>query len=285
MIDVILVTIAFAILLIGTFTDFKVREVPDWVNYSGIVLGLGIRSLYSAYSWDYSYILAGLLGFGVFLLIALGMFYLGQWGGGDSKMLMGLGALIGLEFRPDGLLIAFFVNMLFIGAAFGVIWGIYLAAKHRGKFMGYANKVVKSKEYKRAKLILFIVAGALVIASFAVEYFTAVALITAALVLFVIFYSWLFLTSVEKTSLIKSIPVEKLTEGDWIVKDVVIGKKRICGPKDLGISKTQINKLLKLKQQGKIRKILIKEGMPFVPVFLVSMVVSVVWGNLVLLFI
>jgi hypothetical protein len=81
------------------------------------------------------------------------------------------------------------------------------------------------------------------------------------------------------------IPVEKLTEGDWIVKDVIVGGKRICGPKDLGISKPQIEVLLKLKQKGKIRKILVKEGMPFVPVFLISFVISLIWGNIALMYI
>ena len=285
MIDVILISIALLILLIGTFTDFKTREVPDWINYSGIAAGIGIRLIYSSITFDWSYIIAGILGFVVFLGIALLMFYLGQWGGGDSKMLMGLGAIIGLEWRPDGLLISFFVNMLFIGAFYGILWSIYLAVRNKKKFMKYANKIVQTEEYKKAKKILFASVFVLVVVSFFTDFYASVAMITAAFVLVFVFFSFVFLKSVEKTSMFNMLPVEKLTEGDWIVKDVVVDKKRICGPKDLGISKEQIEKLIRLKKKGKIRKVLIKEGMPFVPAFLTAFIVSLIWGNLVLLFI
>lgn len=285
MIDAILISAALAILAIGTFTDFRIREVPDWINYGGIAAGLGLRLLYSSLTFDWSYIIAGLLGFGVFLGVALAMFYLGQWGGGDSKMLMGIGALVGLELRPDSLLIAFFVNMLFVGALYGIFWSIYLAVSHRKKFIRQMNNAIKSRDYRKAKKILFLLVALLIILSFLVEPYVAAALLVSAFVLLVVFYSWLFLTSVEKISLLKSVPVEKLTEGDWIVRDIVVGGKRICGPKDLGISREQIDKLVKLKHKGKIRKVLIKEGMPFVPVFLISFVISLIWGNIALMFI
>lgn len=285
MIGIILLSIAFFILVIGTFTDFKTREVPDWVNYSAVCAGLGIRFLYSAYTFDWSYIIAGIFGFVVFLGLALAMFYLGQWGGGDSKMLMGIGALLGLEIRPDNLLVAFLLNALIVGAVYGLLWGIYLAIKNRKKFCPYLAKLLKTERYKKIKTAVLAGVIVLVIMSFAFDFYIAILLITMALVVLVMFFSWVFLTAVEKTSLVKFIPIEKLTEGDWIVKDVVVDKKRICGPKDLGISKAQIRKLANLKQKGKIRKVLIKEGMPFVPVFLISMIISVIWGNIVLLFI
>lgn len=285
MIDIILISIVFLILIIGTFTDFKTREVPDWVNYSAIFAGIGIRLIYSLATFEWSYIIEGAFGFAVFLAIALIMFYLGQWGGGDSKMLMGIGALVGLQFRPDHLLVAFFVNMLIVGAAYGVLWGIILAVKHKKKFVPYVRKVVSTKGYKKAKTALFAFIALLLVSSFFFDVYIAIMLVTFALVLFIMFYSWLLLTAVEKTSLVKSMPVEKITEGDWIVKDVVVGGKRITGPKDLGISKAQIAKLITLKQKGKIRKILIKEGMPFVPVFFIAMIISVIFGNIVLFFI
>ncbi|MBN2111811.1 prepilin peptidase [Candidatus Woesearchaeota archaeon] len=285
MIDIILISLVFLILAVGTVTDFKTREVPDWVNYSAIFAGLGIRLAYSVSTFEWSYIIEGVLGFAVFLALALMMFYLGQWGGGDSKMLMGIGALIGLQFRPDHLFVAFFVNMLIAGAVYGILWGIILAVKHKSKFVPFVRKTVRTKGYKLAKKVLFVMVALLLISSFLVDVYTAIFLVTSALVLFIMFYSWLLLTAVEKTSLVKFVPVEKLTEGDWIVKDVVVEGKRITGPKDLGISREQIKKLLKLRQEGKIRQVLVKEGMPFVPVFFIAMIISVIWGNLVLLFV
>jgi len=193
MADIMLVSIALIILLIGTFTDFKTREVPDWVNYSGIFAGLGIRLIYSASALDPSYILSGALGFGVFLGIALAMFYMGQWGGGDSKMLMGLGALMGLEFRPDNIMVAFFVNALIIGAAYGVLWSIILAVKHKKKFVPYMAKVMKSEQYKKSKKALLVIILSIVVLSLVSGYFAAAALLSIALAILFLFYVFIFL--------------------------------------------------------------------------------------------
>ena len=46
----------------------------------------------------------------------------------------------------------------------------------------------------------------------------------------------------------KYVNPKKLTEGDWIAKNIIIKGKQICGPKDLGISKKQIQKLISLKK-------------------------------------
>ena len=65
--------------------------------------------------------------------------------------------------------------------------------------------------------------------------------------------------------------------------DIRINGKYICGPKDLGIEKKQIKKLMVFYREGKIKKILIKEGIPFVPSFLIAFVITLVYGNIVLL--
>ena len=74
----------------------------------------------------------------------------------------------------------------------------------------------------------------------------------------------------------KYVDPEKLTEGDWIVNDVLVGGKRICGPKDLGISLEQIGHLIKLKHKKKIKKVLIKEGIPFIPAFFLGFIVTLI---------
>jgi len=100
-----------------------------------------------------------------------------------------------------------------------------------------------------------------------------------------IFYSTIFVKSVEKTCMLKFVEPEKLTEGDWIAKNVIVNKKRIAGPKDLGIEKKQIKQLIELKRKGLIKKILIKEGIPFVPSFLIAFIITFWFGNWLLLFI
>ena len=98
LIDSMLLGIALLVLVIGSYTDIKTREVPYWVNFSLIFYALGLRFLYSSVTLNWNYLLEGVAGFLIFVGIAYSMFYAGQWGGGDSKMLMGLGAVIGLPF-------------------------------------------------------------------------------------------------------------------------------------------------------------------------------------------
>ena len=90
--------IGFVVLLAGSYTDFKTREVPDWVNFGLIGIGFGINLLFTVIYWKINFILASIAGFGIFFALAWLMFYFGQWGGGDSKMLMGLGALFWIDF-------------------------------------------------------------------------------------------------------------------------------------------------------------------------------------------
>ncbi|MBI2574772.1 hypothetical protein HYV82_02720 [Candidatus Woesearchaeota archaeon] len=85
--------------------------------------------------------------------------------------------------------------------------------------------------------------------------------------------------------MLKYVGPEKLTEGDWIAKDIYVGGKYVCGPKDLGIEKSQIRQLLKYRHLGKIKKVLIKEGIPFVPSFLIAFLLSVKFGSLLLMLI
>jgi glucan phosphoethanolaminetransferase (alkaline phosphatase superfamily) len=82
------------------------------------------------------------------------------------------------------------------------------------------------------------------------------------------FYLWLCVKVIEEELLIKAYPVKKLTEGDWINEEVKIKGKVIVGPKDLGITKAQITQLKKLK----VKKVMVKEGIPFVPSFLLAYV-------------
>src|SRR3989338_3440310 len=79
--------LAFVVLLIGSITDLKTREVPDWVNYGLIISGIGLNLLFSIILQDRSYIINSILGLSIFFGIAYVMFYAGQWGGGDSKTL------------------------------------------------------------------------------------------------------------------------------------------------------------------------------------------------------
>lgn len=275
-------SIVGAALLVGTLTDLKTREVPDFLNYGLILLGLAMNGLFSIVYLDISYILGSVLGLGVMFLIAALMFYTGQWGGGDSKMLMGLGAVIGIPLRLEAVfLLSFFINLLLVGAFYGLLWSVGLAIWRRKQFSKVARAFLSGKAQVRirAALLVGMVVVLILAATAAFDERMTDFLVWLALLAGVMYYAWVFVRSVEKACMIVPLPVSRLTEGDWIAKDVVVKGKHICGPKDLGLEKKQLRQLRRLASQGKIRKVMVKQGIPFVPSFLLAFLVTLWLGN------
>lgn len=279
-------TIAFIALLAGSYTDFKTREVPDWANFGLIAAGFGINLLFSVIYWRFSFIVNSVIGFAVFFAIAYLMFRFGQWGGGDSKMLMGLGAIMGIDIfsKEIPFLADFLINALIIGALYGILWSSILIAKNRKKFVKSFRKLSNNKKTllaKRIVLVLFFVF--VLIALFVPQIFVRLVSLYLALITALTFYLWLAVKAVEDSCMLKLVKPQQLTEGDWIAKEIKADGKYITGPKDLGIEKKQIRKLVALYKKKKVRKILIKEGIPFVPSFFIAYVMTLVLGNLIFL--
>ncbi len=295
--------LSFTALFIGSITDLRTREVPDWVNYGLIISGLGINALFTSilpnqilvkevvYNnglfYQYiispeSYIIKSILGLILLFGIAYIMFYAGQWGGGDSKILMGLGAMIGIDAGSisSQFLSGFFINALFIGAVYGLFWSILLVFKNRQKFWKEFSKMLLQKNAVRAKKMMLLFLVLLLIFLFAAKLnYIKILILSLAFIVLATFYLWIFVKAIEKSAMYKLVEPTKLTEGDWIVKEIYVKGKYITGPKDLGISKSQIKKLIEFYKKRKIRKILIKEGIPFVPSFFIAFIVTLVLGN------
>lgn len=268
--------IAVIALIIGSITDFKKREVHDYVSYGLIFIGFGISIIYSVLN-NSLYIIQTAMGFLIGLGLAYAMFYLGQWGGGDSKLLMGMGAVLGFNFfdifgEKNLSLLVFLISVIISGAVYGLIFSIYLAIKHRKTFLKSIKIWSEKKDIRIARIILlvFTIVSAIIIV-FLIPYRYKIMLLSIVALLFMIFYVWLFVKIIEESCMIKRIPVSKLTEGDWIYENIYIGKKYITGPKDLGISR---EKIVILKKNKKIKLVLIKEGIPFIPAFLIALILT-----------
>lgn len=197
---------------------------------------------------------------------------------------MGIGALLGLNYKTGSLPISivFLISTLVIGAFYGMAWTMYLALRKKEEFMKELRHLLSQKNIRRAKIAMLIAAVLAFAANFLpINALYKMMIVGITLAFYLTFYVWLFTKAVEKACMQKYVNPGQLTEGDWIVDDVVVGGKRICGPKDLGIEKKQIALLVKYYKAGKIKKVLIKEGIPFVPSFLVGFLAALVFGNIV----
>src|SRR3989344_4990354 len=272
--EIVLTLIALSALLVASYNDLKTREVPDWVSYGLIFAVLGVRLIYSLGNQDSTIIFSGILGFTAFFILAFGLYKAHQWGGGDSKLLMGMGAVIGINFPFDFSsfnLLLFFLLLLFLGAIYGIFWMVYIAITKWKEFVPSFSKHLK--QHMITQISVWTVSLLLLI--FVFNIFPKV----WQLSLFIVaaFYLFLFVLSVESSCLFNRVHIQKLTPGDWLAEDLKKDEK-IVRMKTL--VKKDIWALRSLHAKGKVHYVTIREGIPFIPSFLFAYLALIFGKNI-----
>lgn len=85
------IALAIFVGLTATVEDLARREIPNWIPVTAVAGGLAASAWMHGWSGLGSSLLGTVLGFAVFLVFYL----LGGMGGGDVKLMAGLGAILG----------------------------------------------------------------------------------------------------------------------------------------------------------------------------------------------
>src|SRR3989344_8670481 len=154
MIDYFLISIALIYLILATIFDIKIKEVPDWLSFSLIAIALFTNFLYSVVFNEWDYIIFSLIGLVIALIFGSLMYYSRQWGGGDTKLLIGLCALIPMYpktllnyFNPSlnlPFLAILLLNILITGGIYGLLFSAGLAIKNHKKFSKEFDLLIKN---------------------------------------------------------------------------------------------------------------------------------------------
>ena len=278
--DIVLVVLGFLWIIAASLFDIKTREIPYWISFSLICLGLRIRTIHSLFYWDYHYIFYGIIGLAAFFIFGNLMYFTKQWGGGDAKLLMGLGAVFGSYldvglFNPNinlPFIIILLFNILVAGAVYGIIYALVLGIINRKNLIPILRK--QSKLFLIGGLLVALIMFFIGVIMDEILFLGFMALIFALLIIILF-----FVRAVDKISMIKKVNVDKLVEGDWLAKNIVKDNKIICSAEGLGVTKNDIERLKK----NHIKEVLIKEGIPFAPSFLFGMIISFTFGNLIVI--
>lgn len=283
-VELILLVLAFIVTIIAVISDIKTTEVPDYANYFLIFSALSLRVLYSLVTGDWKFTSAVLSSFPIIFILALIMYKLKQWGGGDAKLLMSLSLAFAtypnflLEFFNPKLIFQFpitlFANIMIIGAVYSLIYAIFLAVKSGKKFTKDFIELIKSTKAMQIKILSAMV---LVIIFLTIIKVPKIILIAAAISPIILFYIYVFIKTVEKTCLIKTIPTEKLMEGDLIIENLFY-KNKLLHKKFQELT----DKQLAVIKKTSIKEVRIKQGIVFTPAFLLSLITSLIFGNLFL---
>jgi Flp pilus assembly protein protease CpaA len=269
-----LLVLGFLAIIFASVQDIKKREVADWLNYSLIIFALGFRFFYCLFNdsimggwWFFYY---GLIGLGVFYILGNVLYYCRVFAGGDAKLLIALGTIlpISVSFWTNLKVALIFLLIFFIcGAFYGLVWSVYLSVKNWNRF----RPEIKVQFRKFKNLFYFISIFGLGVMSLGLFIFDLMLYI--GILIFILPWAYIAAKAIDESAMIKLIECEKLSEGDWLYKDIKVKGKLIKANWE-GLSKSQI-KFLVNNCRGK--KIYIRQGIPFVPVFLISFVVWGIW--------
>lgn len=268
-----MIELAFFIAMFGSIIaglwDLKTTEIPDEIPTLMACFGVTLWLIKGLTDGNFFPFLLSLIVGSAYLAFGWALYKTGQWGGGDAKLLSSIGYL--LPAFPGVFLfsLSFFINVFVVGAVWTIIYALVI---------GLQNKVVV-KEFKKdikkhwKKLLLLpmfiLMLGVFIIyyldlhysiSSFSLPIFTFIILLLLSIF-------WRFGKIVEEFAFRKVIPVSKLKPGD------VLADSKIWE----GLTEEEIKRLKRIK-----KKVKIKEGVRFGPVFPIALFLTVFYGNILI---
>jgi Flp pilus assembly protein protease CpaA len=241
-------------IVVAGLQDLRRKEVDNWLNLFLLVASFAFVFYRAIFEGDGSIIIRA--GFSlVVMFVLMNVFYYGRvFAGGDAKLLFAMTVFfVGVTFNETLINIGVFVALLMVsGSVYGLFYSLALYFRDVRKVNKEMGKMVKGRWW---------MAGTGVIV-FLIGFFNWVFFIVGAFGLLSMGL-YVFAKGLEVVSMVKVVSGKELREGDWLVEDAKIGEKVIEANWD-GLSLDDIE-LLKSK-----KKVKIKEGLPFVPAFLIA---------------
>lgn len=257
-----LIAIIFAVI-----QDLRTREIANWLTFSLIAFALAYRAIYSIYSNNFMFFMYGLFGVIVFVVLGYFFYYSRVFAGGDAKLLFGLGAVFPYESLFDYAYYGLgFILLLFTGGVvYTLLYSLFLIKKNYASFRKSFLEQIGKKKY------FFVFSLLLAILVYLTKSSYDSPLILGIFAGFVLLSPLLFayVRAVERSCMVQFISPDKLTEGDWLERDVSVNGKLIRK----NFAGLNFNEILLLRKKGK--KVLIKTGVPFAPAFLIAFLAMV----------
>ena len=117
-------------LLLATISDFKKREVPNFISFFTIFIAISTQTMRIIQSPSLGKILSPLIGFVFAFAVSLIFFYTKQWGGADAKLFIALGVFLGwpmkITTQSRFSILNFTLLLLLSGALYGLIAFTYI---------------------------------------------------------------------------------------------------------------------------------------------------------------
>jgi Flp pilus assembly protein protease CpaA len=268
--------VAFAGSIYAAIWDLRTTEIPDEIPHAMIIFALlyyGIQSVIESNPWIFlNSVIAG----GAIFILGFIMYYAGQWGGGDAKVLAAIIFLLPVSNTVLPFPITYLLNVFVVGAGYMIIYSFALAIRNRKIFSAFFVDVRKNKA-------VFAIGSVSLFAAFAIinySIFTLLAYpinylsifqnslipVVAAIALFSI---WRFAKAVEEVGFKRKIALSKLKVGDVLIENKIWE----------GITEKQLKRIKKSEKKF----VWIKEGVRFAPTFPLALAFTLIYGDFLFL--
>jgi Flp pilus assembly protein protease CpaA len=255
-----LVILAFIGAALGGLWDLKTTEVPDEIPALMISLGLFILFLKAIFLGEVMELFASLVIGTALLAFGIALYKKGQWGGADAWMLAAIGYLI--PFYGGRLfMIDYLPNFLIVSAGYMFVYTLGLGLLDPTLFKKFPNEFKVQKKLVIGILLAFLVPIGLL--SFTLR-FSLVPLVSTFVLVVLLAFFLVYAKVIEKYAFKKRISVSKLRVGD--VLEEMLWR---------GITAEEL-----VAAKKKYKFVTIKEGVRFVPVFAITIIVTILFGNL-----
>ena len=314
MLDWVMVAVSLVFLAYSSWLDWKTREVDDKITHSfiGVALLLQVvRVLAGGSLEEFGFaILVGALFFAIGWL----MYQTGQWGGADVKILAALGIMFA-NFPESGSVIigfpfSYFINVFLVAFVYSIVWSLGLAARERKVRVGFVESV--GRDWRELVLVVLLVvvvfgAGFWFVYRLGFGLGESIEFMRPLGYLFGLIPGFWFLVKfvkvVEDECFRIKVKAGKLREFDLLTEDIIVEKRKFLrvepnrerrkeaervvynSRNPNGLRPEEIDEIKSLIKAGKIKDgFVMKWGLPFVPVFLLALPVTLLAGNLLVKF-
>lgn len=278
--------------------DLKTTEIPDEISYVMVIVALLVHGYLSLTTGNVDPIVSSVSVGLVLFAFGYALYHLGQWGGGDVKLLAAIGALIpGNEIvaplQKSYLIfpwpVSYLFNVFFVGAIYMLVYATVMAFRHPKVFTDLHKELKKSRKvltYGSAAMLLVLMAlnwtfyqnlqamnlfPPFMPATNTVDMFRSILIASLAPLGLTMgfFVLWKFIRSVEAKAFKRRIPVKELRVGD------VLEESKLWE----GITEQELNMIKRSRKNS----VSIKEGVRFAPAFPLAILFTLYYGDAILL--
>ncbi len=246
--------------------DLKTTEVPDEIPVLMVSLGIFLWFITALNGNSAPFVLSSVAGT-IVLALGLLLYKHGKWGGADAWIFAAVLYLIPV-YNSRIFVLDYIPNLVWVSALYTVIYAVALGIMNKRVLRNFVDDV-KDNAAAVIGLPAAAFAGfALFAYSLGVAYSARSSLLIIFVLMILLALFWRYARVIENKVFTRRIPTKQLKPGD-VLQEMIWR----------GLTPDEVAKIKKSK-----KFVTIKEGMRFVPVFPIALIVTLLYGNLMFWF-